>query len=54
VAIAQSSGQAMLDQAAVRAAKNWAFQPAMAKGKPAAGTVTLIFEFKQAAVKGGG
>jgi len=52
--ITQSSGQAVLDQAALRAAKSWAFQPAMAKGKPVAGTVTLIFEFKQGAVKGGG
>lgn len=54
VTIAQGSGQEVLDQAALRAAKSWAFQPAMAKGKPAAGTVTLIFEFKQGAVKGGG
>jgi len=53
-AITQSSGTAMLDQAALRAAKSWAFQPAMAKGKPAAGTVILIFEFKQGTVKGGG
>jgi protein TonB len=54
VTVTQSSGQAMLDQAATRAARSWAFQPAMAKGKPAAGTVTLIFEFTQRAVKGGG
>jgi TonB family protein len=54
VTITQSSGQELLDQAAVRAAKNWAFQSAMAKGKPAAGNVTLIFEFTQRAVKGGG
>jgi protein TonB len=54
VTVTQSSGQEILDQAALRAAKNWVFQPAMAKGKPAAGAVTLIFEFKQRMVKGGG
>jgi protein TonB len=46
VAVAKSSGHQILDDAAVRAVKRgWSFQPALKNGKPAAGTITVTFEF---------
>jgi len=52
--VAESSGHALLDEAAVRAVKQgWTFQPAMTKGKPASGKVTVIFVFSGASVKRG-
>jgi protein TonB len=47
VAVERSSGQPLLDQAAVRAVKQaWTFSPAMENGRPtAAGSVTVAFRF---------
>jgi len=51
VAVESSSGQPLLDQAAVRAVKQgWAFSPAMEKGKAATGKVTIVFRFAAGAV----
>jgi protein TonB len=54
VTVAESSGHASLDAAAVRAVKRgWNFTSAMEKGKAAAGKVTVIFEFKNGDAKRG-
>jgi protein TonB len=46
VGVAKTSGHKLLDEAAVRAVKRgWTFQPALKNGKPAAGTMTVTFEF---------
>ena len=52
--VSQSSGQKLLDDAAVRAVRNgWTFKPAMQNGKPVAGTVTVTFVFSAGKVKRG-
>ena len=52
VSVAQSSGHEMLDAAAVRAMKrDWRFQPGLKEGKPAAGSVTVTFEFTSGKVE---
>ena len=54
VEVAESSGQEALDQAAARALrKGWTFKPGMAKGKPVAGKVTVIFSFSNGEVSKG-
>ena len=54
VTVESSSGEALLDEAAVRAVKEgWAFQAGMANGKPAPGKVRVTFEFSGASVKRG-
>jgi len=54
VAVASSSGHALLDQAAVRAVqKDWQFTPGVTKGKPAGGKVKMIFHFSGGVVKRG-
>ena len=52
VAVAKGSGHQILDDAAVRAVKRgWSFQPALKNGKPAAGTITITFEFSAGKVQ---
>ena len=54
VSVTHSSGQKLLDDAAVRAIKSGcAFTPAMQKGKAVAGTVTVTFVFSGGKVKRG-
>jgi protein TonB len=54
VAVAKSSGHVLLDDAAIRALKQgWAFKAGLAKGKPAAGKVTVTFVFSASSVKKG-
>ncbi len=52
--VSDSSGQKLLDEAALRAVRSgWTFTPAMQKGKPAAGTVAVTFVFSGGKVKRG-
>ena len=54
VEVASSSGYALLDQAAVRAAqRSWQFTPGMANGKPAGGKVKMTFHFSGGVAKRG-
>jgi protein TonB len=54
VTVTKSSGHELLDAAAIRAVKQgWAFAPALKEGLPAAGTISVTFEFSDAAVKRG-
>ncbi len=54
VTVETSSGEALLDEAAVRAVKQgWVFQPGMVDGKPTPGKVRVTFEFSGASVKRG-
>lgn len=51
ISVAKSSGHQVLDDAAVRAVrKGWTFKPGMSKGKPAAGTVQVVFDFSSGKV----
>jgi protein TonB len=53
-AVTKSSGESLLDAAALRAVKSgWSFTSGMANGKPVAGTVTVTFVFSGGAVKRG-
>lgn len=45
VAIITRSGSRELDRAAMEAVRKWKFQPALADGKPAEGSVDIPFEF---------
>lgn len=52
VTVESSSGQPVLDEAAVRAVKQgWVFDPGMANGKPAPGKARVTFEFSGGTVK---
>jgi len=52
--VTKSSGQKLLDAAALRAVKSgWSFKSGMKNGKPAAGTVTVTFVFSGGSVKRG-
>ena len=54
VTVETSSGQQILDEAAVRAVKQgWAFQAGMTNGKPAPGKTRVTFEFSGGSVKRG-
>lgn len=48
VTVAESSRSRALDRAAVAAVRNWRFEPALANGQPAAGTVRVPVEFTPA------
>jgi len=45
VAVLESSGQAILDEAAVEAARTWVFVPARRDGRPVAGTIRVPVSF---------
>ena len=44
--VLKTSGQAALDQAALKAAQRWKFKPAIRQGRPAAGEVIIPFSFE--------
>ena len=46
--VVRSSGHAVLDSAAVAAARRWRFEPARLKGKPVESTLMLPFRFSLA------
>lgn len=46
VSVQESSGYALLDQAAITAVKGWIFEPARAAGLPVAGEALVPVEFK--------
>ena len=46
VGIVQSSGHAVLDEAAVRAVREWRFKPAVRDGIPVAARQTIRFTFR--------
>ena len=46
IALSDSSGSAALDRAALEAAANWTYRPAMRDGEPAAGHVTIPVDFQ--------
>lgn len=45
IEVAESTGHAVLDAAASAAAERWVYRPAMAGGRPAAGTVSIPVVF---------
>jgi protein TonB len=46
ISVKESTGHAVLDQAARRAVeKGWIFEPGLKEGEPAPGKVTVVFEF---------
>lgn len=52
VSVAESSGHQVLDNAAARAVRRgWTFEPALEEGEPAAGSVTVTFEFRSGEVE---
>ncbi|MFB3880295.1 MAG: energy transducer TonB [Armatimonadota bacterium] len=54
LSVTRSSGHKLLDDAALRAVKTgWTVTPALQKGKPAAGTVSVTFVFSAGKVKEG-
>jgi TonB family protein len=46
VSVADSSGHEALDEAAVRAVRQWRFEPALCLGRPVAATARLPIRFK--------
>jgi protein TonB len=45
-AVAVSSGHRLLDRAALRAVRNWAFQPATRGGRAVGATISIPITFK--------
>jgi protein TonB len=46
VSLAKSSGESLLDEAALQAVKDWVFKPAMRNGVPARAWAVVPIEFK--------